>query len=518
MEVGFIGEGICADAYNYLTNTIGLQYLCNTNNGNAYNFWDRRVDADIDHSPEHTMRTNQGEMNAPAANVFDQTCGFEGHYKRTSPNGVLRYIYGTAPQAEPVCYTTLATSPVSIQPAASEPTVPCPQRNYLPRGVRSFTEMELAQSALLAEKLAYGTTRYIYDQLLDGGSTDEVVQEIQSTWPADAWNLRTSMLSRSPFLSVEALMGMVERNVMPSAMVAEVLIANPEATRQDGFVEWLQEKSGHPLPTYLLAAVVSSWDQNTYRTTLEAEMGTHHAAMTQQAHMVMEHWRSDTLYEHVDSLRGAWQLLRTPAARYAEALTYLQEGNATAAFQVVDQIPVERELRGPGELERQRMLGLIAFCAAVFADARTMAQLNEGEVNALEAIVDNTYDRPATWAQNLLRFAYERCRTPLTGGDGTRRPSFLIQLAAGEPVLPHLAVAPNPASAWVAFSVRLNNTPNNAQLLVRDLMGRLVWQSTVGAPEQQILWDCRSVETGSYTVELMNGGALVATSKFIAQR
>ncbi|MBK8949900.1 MAG: hypothetical protein IPM68_13895 [Flavobacteriales bacterium] len=43
LEVGFIGEGICADAANYLTNTIGLQYLCNTNDGNAFNFWDRQV-------------------------------------------------------------------------------------------------------------------------------------------------------------------------------------------------------------------------------------------------------------------------------------------------------------------------------------------------------------------------------------------------------------------------------------------------------------------------------------------
>ena len=116
------------------------------------------------------------------------------------------------------------------------------------------------------------------------------------------------------------------------------------------------------------------------------------------------------------------------------------------------------------------------------------------------------------------KIAYGRCRSPLTGGNGTRRPSFLSQLTSEEPALPNLTVAPNPASAWVAFGVRLNNTPHNAQLLVRDALGRLVWQSTVGAPEQQILWDCRGVETGSYTVELVNGGALVATAKFIAQR
>ncbi len=66
-----------------------------------------------------------------------------------------------------------------------------------------------------------------------------------ATWPSDAWELRDYLLAKSPFLSVTALQEMVLRNVMPAAMVAEVLIANPEATHQSGFIEWMQVESGY---------------------------------------------------------------------------------------------------------------------------------------------------------------------------------------------------------------------------------------------------------------------------------
>ncbi|NUQ14489.1 MAG: hypothetical protein HUU33_04105 [Flavobacteriales bacterium] len=524
LEVGFIGEGLCADYDNSVlpvggTNNVGLQFLCNTNQGNEYDFWDRKVDQDFQNGSWHTMRTNQGQMDLPAANVFDQTClNPEGDYKRTSPNGVLRYIYGTTTQAEPLCYTLDPASPVTKEAADSEPADPCPPRSYRPRGARSITEAAQAKAALQSEKLAYGNTRYLFAALIDGGNTDEVVQEIMSTWPNQAWELREYLLAKSPFLSTESLREMVDRNILPAAMVAEVLIANPEATQQERFMQWLQEESGHPLPAYLLASVLASWNERTYRATLEDQMSQHHAAMTQHLHEVLDEFRNDTTHEDVDSLRWGLQQLRTPAARYAEALTYLQQGNHGMATDVVTSIPVEHELRTATGMERQRMLDLIAFCATVTGSGRTLAELNAGEVAQLVSIVGEDYDRPATWAQNLLCFAYGQCRTPMTGSDANRSPSMLSFAVQEESLQPNLEVMPNPATTWLAMNVRLNATPHNALVVVRDVMGRTVWQAPVATMEQQLVWDCRAAEPGSYTVELINNGTSIAVAKFICQR
>ena len=219
-----------------------------------------------------------------------------------------------------------------------------------------------------------------------------------------------------------------------------------------------------------------------------------------------------------DSLRWTWQQVRTPAARYAEALSYIQQGNTTAAEDAVEELTDGHVLHEAALAERQRMLDLITFCAGVFGDDRSMAQLTATEQDLLEVLIDGAYDRPATWAQNLLCFAYDRCRSPLTGGTGDRRPSILQHTVPPGSALPNLTVMPNPATTWLAMNVRLNSAPDQASVVVRDVVGRVAWQGAVGAMEQQVLWDCRGVEPGSYTVELVNAGAIVATTKLITQR
>ncbi|QQR86910.1 MAG: hypothetical protein IPJ76_01405 [Flavobacteriales bacterium] len=517
LERAFIGEGICADTYNGQSNFIGFQMLCNTNSGNLRDFWDRKVTSDPDPDAQdfHSIRTLQGALNAPGANVFDQTCiDPQGDYMRTSEYAVLNYIYGQTLDDDPLCFTIPL---VNKQLATALSNAPCPPGNYRPRGLRDQAEADQVKGEIVAEKLAYGNTRYLYGQLIDGGSTDEVVHEIITTWPNQAWDLRDYLLAKSPYLSTEVLREMVERNIMPAAMVAEVLIANPEATQQDRFVQWMQEESGHPLPAYLLTAVYASWDERTYRFTVEATMAQHHAAMTQHANALIDYWRNDTTYEDVDSLRAVWQQVRTKAGRYAEALTYVQQGQFAQATAVIEGIVVEHELRTPEAMERQRMLDIIALLEGVALDGRTTADLAVQEQDQLESMISDAHDRPAVWASNLLCFAYDRCRAPLTGGnEASLRSLYEVAHEAAESG-PSLTLQPNPASNWLACTYRVTSAVGTPQLLIRDMTGRIVDQLTAGGPEGQVIWDARAVPAGAYQVELVDGNKVVAVQRAILQ-
>lgn len=521
LERAFIGEGICAETTNGGSDWLGLQMLCNTNIGNVINFWDRKVTAIP--GPEqlqHSMRTfqghpplNNGVPTRPGANVFDQSCVFpEMDYERTSTYAVLNYYFGQTAADDPLCYTIGYVAKQQLPAYIGDP---CPARNYSPRGVRSQAEAGQVKAALDADKLAYGNTRYLYEQLVDGGNTDDVVQEIMSTWPSDAWELRDYLLAKSPFLSVEALKEMVDKNVMPEAMVAEVLIANPEATQQERFMDWLQEESGHPLPGYLYNSVVASWEEKTYRTTLHGTMAYYHASMTQHTHDLLDHFRTDTTYEDVDSLRWGWQQLRTPEARYAEALGFLQQSDYAAATALVENITVEHELKGSDVLERQRMLDVITFCQQVAVAGRNLAELTTAEVDALEAIIDGAQDKPGLWAQNLLCFAYGRCVAPLTGGEIGPRMMEATPMEHETPA--HvLLVHPNPASAWVAVDYTVGAT-KDAWLLVTDVTGRRLEQRQLTALRGQFVWDVRHAQPGVYSVALVVRDEVLATERVIVQ-
>lgn len=533
LERGYIGEGICADPAPGYTATRGLWFLCNGNSNNETNFSSRKVtSAPLAEQPDHTIRLNQGTPSRPADNTFDQwpLLSANWDFRVSTTNSPISYWHRNTGNFVPVHYTQSLTG---LFPAVStalpannclskvQTTIPW-NPNY-PSGIAPGPVVNY----LLSEKLAFGNTRYLYEQLIDDGNTDEVVEEIQESWPQDAWSLRDYLLSKSPYLSATSLKEMVLHNILPAAMVTEILVANPEATRQDGFLRWLQEDSGHPLPEYMLGMVVASWDQRTYRDALEGAMTFHHAEMTQAANMLLHHYQTlplaeeDTTSVPMDSVLWVWQQVRTPAARYAEALTWLQLGNYVQATGVIEAIPAEHDLRSPEALERQRMLDLISFLQVLNGVGRSEMQLTSGEVATLQALMGEAYDRPAAWISNLLCFGYQLCRPPLTGGEeeDDRRSLPYTALSSNAALSQAaLSIHPNPASTWVVLDYDLLVEPTEAALAIRDLTGREVYRRTLTDRKQEVVWDTRQIAPGSYTVVLLNGGRQLRAEKLIIRQ
>lgn len=531
LERAYIGEGICADLASGYTAVRGLWFLCNENDNNATDFWARKVtNAPFAEQSDHTIRLNQGSPTRPADNTFDEWpdgSATNWDFKVTTSHAPMTYRHRNVSPYVPINYSDGAYGIVPY-PASYVPTDNCagklqltvpPDPDY-PSGMAPGPVVNY----LLSEKLAYGNTRYLYEQLIDDGNTDEVVQEIQESWPQDAWALHDYLMSKSPYLSVTSLKNMVLQAIMPDAMVTEVLVANPEATRSDGFLTWLQEESGHPLPDYMLGMVVASWDQRTYRDALEGEMAFHHGETTQAANMLIHHWLTlplvddDTTHIPMDSVLWAWQQVRTPSARYAEAFTWMQMGDYAQATTVITDMPAEHDLKAPAEQERQRMLALIDLLADVRGSGRTVMQLDSTEVASLQAMMGDAYDRPAIRISNLLCFGYGQCRPPLTGGTEDGDPKALPYTplpADGAIAQAVLSLHPNPASTWVAIDYDLLTEPTDAVLVVRDLTGREVFRKALHQHRQQVVWDTRHAAPGSYTVVLLNNGRQLRAEKLV---
>lgn len=525
LHAAYVGEGTCVDLNNRALT--GLWYLCNTNANNDNGIWSRRDD-----SPDHALyedqsiRTNQGTQHRPADNSFGQTYGQLDIKNSNYHNNALSYWW-TLPQVpywpeyvsmgvsrdnQDGTGNLIARDPKNCASRIA-PLIPFPP-NPEPAEQRAHLLNE-AQ----ARKAAYGNTRYLYDALIDGGSTDETVQEIQSAWPNEAWELRAMLLEKSPYLSNEVLMAVVEKNVLPVAMVAEICIANPEATQREGFMDWLENKAPINMPGYMLDNIRASWETKTYRTTLENTLAFEHGEMTQALAMLTASYQADTLVEQVDSIRAALQVLRTPAARYHEILTYLQQSNFDSAYAVMDRLPVEFRLRDKEMDEKDRTKQFIGIVQGYRNTGRSSAELDENELTALRNLRDGYFDRPAEWAQNILCFIYGDCRAPRTGGDEEgelKRAGNSLSMEGNTPI--PLAAFPNPADAWTTLQYRLDGMPQEAWLVFRDVTGREVARTQVKQQEGHQVWDTRQVVPGTYMVELSNAGRILGTAKVVVKQ
>ncbi len=200
-----------------------------------------------------------------------------------------------------------------------------------------------------------------------------------------------------------------------------------------------------------------------------------------------------------------------------EILTYLQQDNFDSAFAVMDRLPVEFKLSEKEVSEKDRTKQYIGLVQGWRNAGRSDAELNEGEVTALQALVEGYYVCPAEWAQNLLCFGYGICRAPLSGGEGSQ-PMFMrkpVSRAVGSTTM--LKLSPNPADAWVAIDYRLEAKPDEARLIVRDATGRELDQIPVSQVEGQAVYDSRRLAPGSYTVDLVNAGKHVDAQKLVVR-
>lgn len=517
----FIGEGICAEVENGQAAWIGLQFRCNTNTANDINIWSRMVQSANEFElPKHTIRTNQGYQVA-ADNLFDD-------WEMDNPDDNWNYYIDTDWR---IRYRYRNTDPLQPEyiPSSYDPEQLTLQGIYRPNQYNPFClwyyeQPNVPRTAqgfglhIAQEKLAYANTRYLYDELLDGGSTDEVVQEISSTWPNEAWELRSYLLGLSPYLSEEVLRTAVNKAYFPMAMKAEVCIANPDATKAPGFITFLEEEAHEPMPAYLVDLIKASWDTKTYRTELEMEMADRHTELTQTVHALLDLYSEPGSTATVADQRWAWQQIRTTAARYAEAGISMGNQEYGLARTVVEGIPTDHVLKDAQWAEQQRMLDYIAVLETAHLDGRGLDQLNAAEVAQLRGLRGTDHDRASNWINNLLCHYYHDCLPPHTGG-GPIAPKSLRPTSAANGAKPsnEFLTAPNPAEAWVTFTYTFRTTRERASVSVQDALGREVAVLTMPNEQGQLVLDTRDLGAGLYTVSYINAGVVEQLDKLVVR-
>lgn len=319
--------------------------------------------------------------------------------------------------------------------------------------------------------------------------------------PQDVADLQARLLEISPFVSTAALQALVEQPVVADTVKLEVCAANPDATRTGGFVQWAETAALQPMEQDGTAALASTWNTTTARTAMEDQLAQRHSALTLAVHQYLHGLHGDTAIAAPDSLRWAWQHLRTTAARYAEATA------------VVEAMPQERLLSGREEAERGRMLTYIDVLQGAMEEGRDPFQLSATEVQTLLDMVGTHYDRPSVWASNLLCMAYGHCRAPYTGGSGSSAEVRSTPQAGASPLPTTLRLHPNPANGLVDMDYLLPGHTGAVYLVVRDAAGRVLHRYATSGQQGRHSWDTRGLAPGLYLVELHGDGGVERTER-----
>ena len=368
---------------------------------------------------------------------------------------------------------------------------------------------------------AYLNLLYSYNQLMDGGNTNTLLSQIEQSWSQDAWNLRSSLIDKSPYLSEDVLRETALQNVLPQAMLLEVCLANPDATRSDKFLDFLRDDISNPLPEYMIEMIIASWNQETERTMLEGSLAHFSHEMAFVSDLLLTDLYLDTIgIVHYSDIRYWLNRTQTIPAKYRLAENYFQEHQYDSASSILASIPDNFDMSLDDVKEYNRYCYYVNFRHSILAGERNLMQLNGEEVDTLSDFAENGNDLGGMLAQNLLCFGYNICyeyNPNLPEGNYMRMGnSNSYKQALRE--INKVEVLPNPASTFATFSYKFPLLKSKAAVSISDVTGKIIEQFLIVNRQGQIIWDTRKIANGIYLYQIKDENSVLANGKVVVEK
>ena len=489
---------------NYSNPDDGISYLCNQNRFN-------RMDIHVT-GFQASIRGNIGNQGLASGNTLTDPVFAEAHILNQGTKEIYYYFY------QPNVNERLTEYSAYVNPhplAATQNQNLCPS-HYGGSTGGNTTDGLVLDAAGLQQKADeysqynsdYNSVAGLYQQLTDGGSTESTTTSIETSQPDDMWDLRDELLGKSPYLSQETLMTAADKtDVLPEAVLFEILSANPDELRRQELIDYLRNKP-EPLPEYMIELLEVLAQGETGKTALLSQMARYYNGRVQAANTIVRSLLRDTLTDYgqirtwltnLGGLEPAKQVVRTylAEANYAAALTQLAAMETDYSLSG-DELATFNEYRIVTEMLvslRQQGLGYNSLDSASVAQLVDFANNSTGEARYL--------------AQNILNQTYglHYCNCPPQPGTITLKasiPAYLGRLAEARGLT--IEAAPNPAHTWTAFDYVLTPGETNGVITITDNRGNTLATVPLTGNRGQKVWDTRQVSPGLYIYTLTCNG------------
>jgi hypothetical protein len=493
---------------NPQNNFEGLQFFCNSNNNSGVGV---DITSDIGSLPNpenHGIRDYQGDLSHAAGNIFSQQNPIvESDLKNLTQNP-FRYYHSGGTQ-EPLDYTAGRVFPVydadpnscASKLAVNDPAEPMPPG-----------ELDAIKQGLNENESAYRNLYYVYNQLLDGGNKDALINEIQMSWPEDAWQLRSELLSHSPFLSREVLESASDKNILPHAMLLEICLSNPDGAKSETFLEHLEYEIPNPLPDYMIQLIRNARDSITTRTNLELAMAGYLSTASFQSNILINAFKSDSSQFNPDSTtRFLRKRYRLPS--YFQMIDLVAENiSISAAGDSLLLLPSYFDLNSIEIESYNNFTTWLNFRETVANSNRSLMQLDSTEVAYLIGLGEAWTDFTGSAIRNLLCFGYHYCiPTDISGSGSSYRPSLSIQSAST--TIDIVKIYPNPANTYLTFKYEFTKSDFPANLTITDANGKIRSREMLNLDRDEFLIDTRAFTNGVYFYEVSGSKGIIQSGK-----
>jgi len=345
--------------------------------------------------------------------------------------------------------------------------------------------------------------------LTDGGDTDGTNDSITFSLPSEGLALRDQLLDDSPYLSDTVMQSAIAKeDVLPNAMLRDVLVANPQSAKSDEIMDAADSRSD-PMPGYMLNEIMEGLDEVGAKELLESKVGHWNNEYKRAFNDLARAYFADTL--NTDPRNSLIALLENEdelQCKYSLAMTWLDKRDTTVAIDIIDGIPADFELNTYQSEVQEAYEDYFDVMETMYNNSLGASEIDSTNVQILSGIMDAHLPRVSAYATGLL----------VKGGhiDFTERIALPGEFKASR-VYPDdrppfedieassLKLMPNPAKNYVVIDYDLGLAKGQGIILIRDAKGVLVKNLGLHQVANQITVELNDIPAGMYIVSLYAG-------------
>lgn len=488
----------------------GLVCKCNEFTDNAYD-----IVVSGESSP-YGIAQHQGssaaQANAPAGNLFSWT-GPAGTDTDINNQGLhISYYYHVVsnPQLhlEPKYYDSLKVNAVP-NPFANWDTTSCV--SYIDTTGGGSTEEEM-RGMLAESKLVSDSISHLIQTLEDAGDTESLEWTVDMSVPEQSYEVYNQLMNTAPYISDTVMESAIEKeDVLPGAMIRDVMVASPEAARNDDLLEKLNERVNQ-LPGYMLVQILQGRSLVSIYGDLLSKKSYHNNRRTFALKSLKRMYVCDSenqvaqdtlmaLLHHEADIHSTVQL----------AFLYLQQRDSTSAINTLASIPTKNIL-DENQLQAHTMLTnfmnlLIGMQSNVPDSLQTDWLINAAtEGDNLTSVFSRNLLLGLGWVDYSEPILLPKnSKSTLLGGYNN--------LQTDTPNPGCIEAYPNPATDHTIVKWALDMYTASMSLRLTSVEGKTIYETLISGSEGQKVISTENLLPGIYIITLQDGSKTIESIK-----
>jgi len=316
------------------------------------------------------------------------------------------------------------------------------------------------RSSIASAEQEIAATEATLALLIDGGDTEALNTEVETSTPPETVEIYNELMNKSPNLSETVVESSIDKeNVLPNAMIRDVMVANPHTSKSDVLMEKLDERF-IPLPEYMKAQVLQGRSLTSLKDELESKLAGYKLKKARAFNGLARYFTNEsaTWQEATDSLTVLYQQDNDLRSKYCLTMLHIERGEYQQGETVLSNIPIQYGLEGDNLTAHQNMESYYILLREIKEAGMSLQEADSLQILELQTIEVAETGVASTWARDVLvalgEMTYEE---PIQMPDLLKSAEAIDEydeLLSTEPPQ-MLEVYPNPSKGYVILEYKL---------------------------------------------------------------